>query len=135
MKALQARGDVPSVIAWSEAAPAATLAAQFAHTFLSVLLAYSAAVNEAFTMASHVLQAHCTTLAEGSHHPPPLPKFLSALKAELPDSNSIPALAIPELDLSQGLAVAVPGGWATEHPQQCLVQRCRQPAKCGACFF
>lgn len=110
VKAMQSRGDVPSVAAWPQAdGPPATLTAQFSHTFLSVLLSYAASVNEAFAMASHVLQAHCTALVDGNHQPPPLPTLLSQLKAELPDSNSIPPLVMPGLDLTQSIASAVPG--------------------------
>ena len=109
VQAVQSRGEVPNTIAWSQTPPPAVIAAQFAHTFFSVLVTYSAAVNEAFALASHVVQAHCTTLVDGAHIAPPLPTFSSALKAELPDNNSIPALVHPGVEPNQSIASAIPG--------------------------
>ena len=109
VQAVQARGEVPHAIAWSQTPPPATIAAQFAHTFFSVLTAYGAAPNEAFSLASHVVQAHCTTLVDGAHVVPPLPSFMSELKAELPDNNSIPAIVYPGVEPKQSIASAVPG--------------------------
>ncbi|GAX77467.1 hypothetical protein CEUSTIGMA_g4911.t1 [Chlamydomonas eustigma] len=109
IEALQARGDVPNVIAWSNVPPPAVIAAQFARTFFSVLTTYKAAPNEAYAIASHVAKAHCTSLLDGSHISPALPSFLSALKAELPDNNSIPALDYPGVDPSQSLSTSIPG--------------------------
>ncbi len=100
---------MPNVVAWPQSPPPATIAAQFAHTFFSVSLTYDAAPNEAFSMASHVVQAHCTSLVDGAHIPPPLPSFLSSLKAELPDNNSIQALEIPGVEVTESLANVVPG--------------------------
>lgn len=109
VQAVQARGEVPHAIAWSQTPPPATIAAQFAHTFFSVLSAYGAAPNEAFSLASHVVQAHCTTLVDGAHVVPPLPLFMSELKAELPDNNSIPAIVYPGVEPKQSIASVVPG--------------------------
>lgn len=60
-------------------------------------------------MASHVVQAHCTTAGADGHVAPPLPVFLSPLKAELPDNNSIPPLDMPGMDPTQSIASLVPG--------------------------
>jgi len=109
VQAVQSRGEVPNAIAWSVSPPPAIIAAQFAHTFFSVLVTYAAAPNEAFTLASHVVQSHCTTLVDGSYVAPPLPSLLSSLKAELPDNNSIPPLVHPGVEPNQSLATAIPG--------------------------
>jgi hypothetical protein len=113
VEALQTRGDVPHVIAWSNVPPPAVIAAQFTRTFFSILATYKAAPNEAYAIASHVAKAHCTSLLDGSHVAPALPSFLSALKAELPDSNSITALDYPGVEPSQSLSLSIPG----ESPQ------------------
>lgn len=85
------------------------VAAQFSHTMFSALLLLHSTVHEAFALANHVVQAHCTSLVDGQYLAPSLPSFYSPLKAVLPDNASIPPPVIPGLDPSASLANAVPG--------------------------
>lgn len=50
-------------IAWGGGTPVpVTQAALFSHTFFSSLLQLQASVQEAFALATHVVQGHCTKL-------------------------------------------------------------------------
>ncbi|KAG1655243.1 hypothetical protein FOA52_007975 [Chlamydomonas sp. UWO 241] len=111
VKACQERGDVLHAVAWPAGAglPPATLASQFTRCFFSVLFTYGSAPAEAFAMASHVVQAHCTAAGPDGHVSPPLPLFLSAARAELPDNSSIPPLDLPGSDPTQSISSLVPG--------------------------
>lgn len=87
----------------------AVVAAQFSHTMFCALLKLRATVHEAFALANHVVQAHCTAAADGQYLAPSLPSLYSPLKAVLPDNSSIPQPALPGIDSSTSLATAVPG--------------------------
>lgn len=107
---LQAAG-VQHAIVWPEGLGVPTIvAAQFSHTFFSALLLLKSSVHEAFALANHVVQAHCTTIVEGQYLAPSLPSLYSPIKAILPDNSSIPPPSIPGIDTAMGLAAAVPGG-------------------------
>lgn len=60
--ALRQKG-INCVISWpaTNTIPA-VVAAQFSRVFFTALLTLHASVLEAFSLASHVVQAHCTTL-------------------------------------------------------------------------
>lgn len=103
---------VHHAIVWPEGTnvPAA-VAAQFSHTFFCGLLLLKSAVHEAFALANHVVQAHCTTFnnMDNQYIPPSLPSLYSPIKAILPDNSSIPGPNLAGVDTSLGLASAVPG--------------------------
>ncbi|KAJ9510596.1 hypothetical protein QJQ45_027480 [Haematococcus lacustris] len=108
---LQAEGVQHSIV-WPEGLPVpAIIAAQFSHTFFCCLLHMRTSMHEAFALANHGVQAHCTTQMDGQYVTPLLPALFSPLKAQLPDNNSIPNPVIPGIDPSIALAAAIPG-WA-----------------------
>ncbi|KAK9814581.1 hypothetical protein WJX72_008178 [[Myrmecia] bisecta] len=109
--AIRAQG-VGHVVFWgASAAVPALQAAQFGHAFFATLRNYSATILEAFALASHSSQAHCTVLVGGQQQPPALPLLSSEGKPDLPDNASVPHPIIEGLDTSEGLEAAVPG-WA-----------------------
>eukprot|EP00983_Pelagomonas_calceolata_P046316 1140104-Pelagomonas_calceolata.AAC.5 len=87
----------------------AVVAAQFSHTFFSAVLSLKSSIHEAFALANHVVQAHCTTITDNQYLAPSLPSLYSPIKATLPDNSSIPSPSIPGVDTAMGLALAVPG--------------------------
>lgn len=108
---LHAKG-VPATVHWPSPPPTLP-AAQFAHTFFAALHNPTVTPAEAFALASHVTNAHCTTWGEGRHVPPPLPVLLApdGQRPQLPDNSSVPPPVADGMDFSQGVAAAVPG-WA-----------------------
>jgi len=103
---------VQHAIVWPEGNHVpAVVAAQFSHTFFSAVLSLKSSIHEAFALANHVVQAHCTTITDNQYLAPSLPSLYSPIKATLPDNSSIPSPSIPGVDTAMGLALAVPG-WA-----------------------
>jgi hypothetical protein len=106
---LQSAG-VQNSIVWPENLPVpAVVAAQFSHTLFASLLHMRTSVHEAFALANHVVQAHCTTIIEGQYVPPALPSLFSPLKAQLPDNSSIPNPVLAGVDPSLPLASTIAG--------------------------
>eukprot|EP00967_Tisochrysis_lutea_P154870 scaffold308600_cov15-Tisochrysis_lutea.AAC.1 len=101
---------VQHAIVWPEGNHVpAVVAAQFSHTFFSAVLSLKSSIHEAFALANHVVQAHCTTITDNQYLAPSLPSLYSPIKATLPDNSSIPSPSIPGVDTAMGLALAVPG--------------------------
>jgi len=94
----------------------AVVAAQFSHTFFSAVLQLKSTIHEAFALANHVVQAHCTAITDNQYLAPSLPSLYSPIKATLPDNSSIPSPSIPGVNTAMGLALAVPGGLLVGNP-------------------
>ena len=117
----------------------AVVAAQFSHTFFCGTLLLNASIHEAFALANHVVQAHCTAIVELSDTSsqyiiPSLPSLYSPIKAVLPDNSSIPMPSIPGVQHSDlGLVTAVPGERKTKRACTC-VRPFLRPAAVPCCM-
>jgi hypothetical protein len=139
---MRARG-VPQVLYWSED-PVAVIAAQFASTFFTALSIPGTTVIEAYTLSLYSTQAHCGAKVEGSLVVPAMPDLLSGPEGheegpelQLPDNTSVPALQLTGVDVSQGLAAAVPGEWCRMQQKGCgcrqVVCTAEEGPACGCC--
>ncbi|KAK9844911.1 hypothetical protein WJX74_008601 [Apatococcus lobatus] len=108
-EALHAVG-IQNVVMWESGRSVPMLPAlHFNHAFLTTLAFPQAGYNEAFAFGSHSVQAHCTVSLGGQLQSPIMPRWLSQAPAALPTNASIPPPSDQSLDLSQGIAAAVPG--------------------------
>lgn len=122
----------------------AVIAAQFASTFFTALSIPGTTVIEAYTLSLYSTQAHCGAKVEGSLVVPAMPDLLSGPEGheegpelQLPDNTSVPALQLTGVDVSQGLAAAVPGEWCRMQQKGCgcrqVVCTAEEGPACGCC--
>lgn len=99
------------VLQWADAASIPGIAAaQFVSCFFSGLCTASVTLAEAYALAGHAVQAHCTTHLQGVPHVPPLPVlYAPGQKPLLPHASTIPPPELPEGVLMSGLEPAVDG--------------------------
>lgn len=128
--AAQQKG-VQVVVQWAdERSIPGTAASQFAASFFSGLCTVSVTLAEAYALAGHAVQAHCTIHQGGLPHVPPLPVlYAPGMKPLLPHASTIPTPDLPEGVQLEGLEPKVEGEYRVQsshvHPAVCqAASRC-----------